>query len=578
LTTNCAFILTNRSRNSFNPDCLSRKRAVARLLIGGSDLIKEECRDARGVNFIEAFLQDLRYAFRMLRKFHGFALATIILLALGMGGVATLFGPLYSLVLSPLPFPHSDRLVRLGGHAQVFSVYTSDFTNRRSLDPVFSAISAFASSQSTISSASPAEELNVAAVTPEFFATFGVPPQLGNDGSRLADSNPGTPVAIVSDHIWHTRLQQAPDLATCSIVLDGQRFTVAGVMPPGFDFPPGTEIWEPRGMALKSSASITLVGRMRAELSMRQAVVRLKTIVSTSSKNGMLYPGGPLLESLHTFVMGDRRPLLWMMWAVSMLFLLLACAGAASLLLARGVRRRPEMAVRLVLGAGRKRLLRQMLTEVLILAMAGGLLGLGFSAVGSRWLQLILPAAQGTTSSTPLFLAIIALLAALAVTVTILCGLAPAFHVTSGDLYTFLKTGNSGIPAAAPRRRIATSHELLAGLQLVLAMALLISTGLLLRSMSARLNLPLGFQPKDVAVIEVKVPRLPATIEAGQNYYLKHNLDPDRVLVGQDAVAAQRALSPWTDAERTRNKLFYNAAVYGLAGLPGADSQAGTVA
>jgi hypothetical protein len=212
---------------------------------------------------------------------------------------------------------------------------------------------------------------------------------------------------------------------------------------------------------------------------------------------------------------------------------------------------------------------------VLILAAAGGLLGLALSAAGNKWLQLIWPAAQRTTSNAPPFIAIIALLAALAVTATILCGLAPAFHITGGELYTFLKTGKSAI-SSPRRRRGATSHELLAGFQLVLAMALLISTGLLLRSMNNRLNLPLGFQYQNIAVIETGAPPpLPALIEARQNYYSKHNpSDPNRDYVGKDAIAIANALKPWTDAERTRNKLFYNAAIKALAGLPGAVSVA----
>ncbi len=286
------------------------------------------------------------------------------------------------------------------------------------------------------------------------------------------------------------------------------------------------------------------------------------------TSEGKPAPRGPVLESLQNALLGDRRPLLWILCAVSALFLALACAGAANLLLARGVRRRPEMVVRLVLGAGRGRLIRELLTETLLLAAAGGLLGLALSALASGWLRLLLPDVALGSPSFPLATA--ALVLTLALAVTILCGVAPAFHATGADLNSSLNAGNSGLSTSAPRRRIFTAHELFAGGQLVLAMVLLISTGLLLRSIVARLRFPLGFQPQDVAVIQI--PKLTGDIAAAKNYEQQHGRTNWRSR--SSAEAQRQSLGPVDEAAAARHELFHVEATHRLAELPGVVSVA----
>jgi putative ABC transport system permease protein len=503
---------------------------------------------------------DLRLAGRGSRRAPGSALAMIVLLALGIGGVAALFGPLYSLVLMPLPFPHSGRLVRIGGDAQKVDPYTNAFMNQRSLDSIFSTVMAYKTFQPTLTSGGPPAPIDGALVSPEFFATLGVQPRLGSGFSKSVTNAYGV---VVSDQLWRTRLQRKRDLSVCSIVLDGNRSAVVGVMPPDFDFPSGVQVWEqaPPGTL---AAQPVLVGRLRPGLSVGQAQAGLKTVAS----EGKSASGGPVLESLQNALLGDRRPLLWILCAVSVLFLALACAGVANLLLARGVRRRREMVVRLVLGAGRGRLIRQLLTETMLLAAAGGLLGLAFSALASRWLRLLLPEVERGSVSFPFATA--ALVLALALAVTILCGVAPAFHATGADLNSSLKAVNSGLSVSTPRRRIFTAHELFAGGQLILAMVLLISTGLLLRSMVARLRIPLGFQPQDVAV--VKIPTLPADSAATKNYEQQHGRPNWRSK--SDMEAMQQALGPADDAAAARHELFYADATHRLAELPGVVSLA----
>ncbi len=188
----------------------------------------------------------------------------IALLALGIGGVAVLFGPLYSLVLTPLPFPHSERLVRIGGDAQMVDPYTNAFLNQRSLDSVFSTVMAYKTSQPTLTSGGAPATIDGALVSPEFFATLGVPPRLGSGFSGSAINAHGV---VVSDKLWRTRLQGKDDLSVCSIVLDGDRYGVVGVMPPDFDFPSGVQVWEQARPGALASEPV-LVGRLRPGLSL----------------------------------------------------------------------------------------------------------------------------------------------------------------------------------------------------------------------------------------------------------------------------------------------------------------------
>jgi hypothetical protein len=503
---------------------------------------------------VEECWLDVRLAGRGMRRAPGAALATIALLGLGIGGVVALFGPLYSLVLTPLPFPESGRLVRIVSDAPMVDPYTNAFVDQRALESVFSNVTAFKTSQTTVTGGGPAMTAETALVSPQFFATLGVSPRLG---SGLTGRSTTARVVVVSDALWRTRLQGASDPGGCSLVLDGERVRVAGVMPPEFDFPTGIQIWKDAEPGTLASQPV-LVGRLRSVISLKQAQAGLQT--ATSRRSGAA--GGPVLEPLQRAVLGDRRPLLWILCAVSVLFLALACAGVANLLLARGVRRRPEMVMRRVLGAGRGRLVRELLTETLLLAAAGGLAGCVLAAAASEWLRRLLP--EAAQPSATIAWANGALVAALALAVTVLCGLAPAFHATGADLHSSIKAGAGG----RSRRRLFTPHEVFAGGQLVLTMVLLIATGLLLRSMAARLHMPLGFQPQDVVI--VRIPSLTGDTEAAKRYEQQHGR-PRRASASSVAEYMQ-VMEPRDEAAAAQHEGFHAEVMHRLAGLPGVES------
>ncbi len=509
---------------------------------------------------------DLRCGWRALRRAPGAALTTIVLLALGIGGVAALFSPLYSLVLAPLPFPHSEQLVRIGGEIPLFNSYFSTFEERGRLTPIFFGVMAHVPVLSfpvQLSSAGPRKVVKVHAVTEEFCETLGVTPQLGRS---FAQEKSKTAVVLLSNHLWRAELGSALDVIGRSIPIGDRPYVVVGVMPKGFDFPGKTDVWMLMGPGAFDRNKIEFVGRLRPGLSLSQGARQLKAIeYKRKMAGGLMGKDGPVLQSLQTALRGERRPLLWILLAVSILFLLLACAGATNLLLAQGVRRRPEMVVRLALGAGRWRLVRQLLVETLLLAVAGGLLGIWLSTIAGRWLQMQLPDMQGSQVFVP---ATLALAGGLALAVTILCGLAPALHATGADLNACLRAGASGITASTFKRRFFSSHEFLAGVQLTLALVLLISAGLLLRSLVAKLNAPLGFESRDVAKIEVVLPQLPGMTTAYLNFMRERNLDPHQQISGKAVEDMDRTLGPARKKETTRNLLFQREAQRRLAELP----------
>lgn len=517
--------------------------------------LRELAHDAWGWAWLDHLMQDMRWAVRGIKRAPGSAAAMIVLLALGMGGVTALFGPLYSLVLRPLPFPHSDRLVRINDGQLLLN-------HQLALYSIFSDVTDYQPDQSTLSSGGPAVNVGIAKVTPEFFPTLGVQPRLGHgfpidakiDEGLFGENSPGV---IVSDQVWRTRLQGQSNLSKCSITLSQNRYTVLGVMPPEFDFPAETQVWMVGNPA--GNRDSFMVARLRPGMSMGHAEAGVKRLAPAGTV--------PTLESLHNVLLGDRRPLLWILSAVSALFLALACAGVTNLMLARGIRRRPEMVVRAVLGAGRARLIRQLLTETLLLTAAGGLLGMAISAVAGRGLRLLLPELlEGSATFTP---ATIALVVVLTLAVTLLCGVAPAFHATGADLNSSLKAGNSGL-STGNRRRGFTSHELFAGGQLILAMILLVSTGLLLRSMVARLNFPLGFEPQNVAVIRVNLPPPAESQALLKSYMQQYPLYPR----SKNKEVQLKFLKPMEDIEVARNDLYYRGAIKQLSGIPGVISVA----
>jgi ABC-type lipoprotein release transport system permease subunit len=495
----------------------------------------------------------------------GTALAIIALVALGIGGMAALFSPLYSLVLSPLPLPQPDRLVRIGGNIPLFNVYTNAFDERGPVASLFTNLSAYApvtdaGAEGQFSAASRPKPVSVLAVTPEFFEMLGVLPRMG---ASFAKEPINSPAVVVSDRLWRAEFARAENVLGTVMQLGRKPRTVVGVMPEGFDFPGGVDAWVLIGSTSYVLTGLQTVGRLRADLSLEQAAADLNAIGYRPAfgPSGQFGGSGPLLQTLQAFLRGDKRDTLWMLWAVSALFLVLACVGAGNLLLAQGVRRRPEVVVHLALGSGRWRLVRQLLMETLLLVVSGALVGVWLSSIAGQWLQTQIPDLQGA----PLFVpATLALIAALALAVTLACGLAPALHATRVELNAALSSRGAHAGTLSPRNHHFAPREWMAAVQLVLALALLIGTGLVLRSITAYLNRPLGLEPDGVAVFRVQLPRSPGRAAAMARFREEHGMPP----AGRSSPVLTELLAPHLSAERIRNAQFLRDAYDGLGRLP----------
>ncbi len=494
----------------------ARRTALRRF--GNPALTAERCRDQRRLGWAEDTADVLRRAARSVRQAPGFAFAAVVLLALGIGAATALFGPLYSLVLSPLPFPQANRLVRVGGVPMPYRWASPRL--RQALKPVFSHIAQFDWDPEE-GLRPPGTALRITSVTPGFFRTIGVGPRLGRDfrrGDSLTDG------VIVSDAVWRTRLHAKSDLSGAFLRIGFATLPVAGVMPPSFNFPAGTQVWElqPEGDGFGDSAPV--IARLKPGLPLAAALVRLRTI----AKAQHVQEGPITLQPLHDYLLGDRRPLLWILWAVAVLFLLLACAGVANLFLVRGIRRQPEVALRLALGGGRARLMRQQLAEALLLALAGAALGIGLAVSAGAALRAALPAALGRTAFAPqpALAPSLGLVVALALAAVLACGSWPAWRAACTDAGAFLKLSDSGLGSAPSGLRRLASRGLLVAGQLALALALLINSALLARSVQARLDLHFGFPARQVFSLRAELPASPALVKAQRSYDRLLRADP----------------------------------------------------
>ena len=460
---------------------------------------------------MQIILTDVQHVWRRARHQPGATLAIILLLALGMGGITTVFNPIYSTLFSPLPFPEPDQLVSIGGGIPPFSINTGRFENEEVFDVLFSNTAAYFQQQTKIRIPDTDKQLDVNAlrVTEDFFKTLGVKPLIGYD-SMLDENSAGI---VVSHRFWRNEFSQKTDVAGSHVFVSDESQSVVfrtmpiiGIMPEGFNFPFDTDVWQWRkgGTTYANSYdNISYIGRLRPGIPYGLVEEKLKpfgnrTIVMPM---GIRSSGdAPVPQSLQTYLYGDKRPMLRMLGAAALLFLALVCAGVVNLLIAQGVRRKQEIATRLIYGATRRLLVFQMIRETLPLVVTGGLAGWWFSEIAGAWIWAQMPALRSGAAGVPVK---IAFWAALVMVITFIGGLVPSLYATSINLNTYLKAAGGG------KRRFLSTREFLVGVQLSMALALLIGVGVLIRSMMFNIDIPVGWSSRDVAVVSVVTPRVP---------------------------------------------------------------------
>ncbi len=462
-------------------------------------------------------MEDVRYGLRMLRKARGFTVVVVITLALGIGANTALFSVVNGVLLNPLPYPDPDQLVTLHESKPNFDTGSISYLNFRDWqkeNKTFSAMAISRSNSFALTGYGEAEQLRAELVSSDFFPVLGVKPAIGRTFAPGEDEIGASPIVLISAGLWKRKFASSPGILGKGITLDGKDYTVVGVIPASFSLTLGTfspsEVYVPIGQwgnpALQTrSAGLGIhgVGRLRPGVSIEQAqadmdrVSRDLTAAYPDSNRGV----GAKLIPLKAGMIGRIRPTLLVLLAAVGFVLLIACVNVANLLLARSTTRLREFAVRAALGATQGRVVRQLLTESLLLAIAGGGLGLLFAVWGTGAALGSLPAALprateiGIDGHVLLFTGLISVVAGL------VFGLVPALRTSRQDLHSTLKEGARSVSGARHR-----AQNTFVVVEMALALVLLAGAGLTIRSLVLLWHVNPGFDPHNVLTFSVSLP------------------------------------------------------------------------
>jgi putative ABC transport system permease protein len=517
---------------------------------------KIPCGD-RTMRLMNSFWQDLRYGTRMLIKKPGFTLVAVITLALGIGANTAIFSVVNAVLLRPLPYRDPDRIVALWSARPERAttnrpVSTPDFEDWRTQNSVFETMAAFPAVDTTgvtLTGHGEAEQLPTAYVTEDFFTMLGVQAALGRALAPDEHEAGRNQVVVVSHGLWQRRFGADPGIAGKSLTLDGRSFTVTGVMPPGLQLPAAdTEVWvslsligPERVPRVRGNAWLAVMARLKPGVSHEQARTNLATIAQGLEEK---YPDSNrglndvTVTPLHKQLVGDVQPALLAIFAAVGFVLLIACANLANLQLARFEQRQKEMAIRASLGAGRARLLRQLLTESVLLALVGGSLGLLLAVWGKDLLISFAPANIPRLEESWLDLRALGFTLLVSIATGLIFGLAPAARLTRVELAEALKEG--GRSAAGSGRKGVRDALVVA--EIALAVVLVIGAGLVARSLYRLLQIDPGFQPEHVLTLQVNVPTYREPQRAQYTAFLQQALEQVEQTPGVIAVGMVRPL------------------------------------
>ena len=486
---------------------MSRSDALfaARRELGPVALRKEECRDARGLALIDSVRQDLSYALRALRKTPGFTAVAILSLAIAIGANTTIFTLVNSILLTPLPYPGADRIVVFHEHklnsAEPLHVHPVNFVEWRTHARSFEALALAQTPPLNVMGRDGAELVSRMIATPELFRVFGVRPVLGREFSNDESLPKGGDVVILGYGFWQRWFGGDPAVLGRQLPTRDGSLTIIGVAPPGFRvgtaepeaFTP-LEI-DPANPASTGSRSFECYGRLARGVSLAAAQAEMTTLESRLRKQYQFDEEmGVFVSDLHGFLVREARPALRLLMAVVAVVLAIACVNLAGLLMARGIARRSEFAVRVALGAGRGRLVRQLVIESLALSFAGGIAGVAAAYWATQTLAAHSAGAFADTSAVPIHLdARVLLFTVVVTTATALAfGLLPAWQASHIDPQSVLREQTRRASAGRKQFRI---RELLVLSEVALAVVLFVGAGLLLRSLSSLVRVKLGYQP-----------------------------------------------------------------------------------
>ncbi|HLW51884.1 MAG TPA: ABC transporter permease [Candidatus Angelobacter sp.] len=496
----------------------SRDEAMrqARLEFGGVEAVKEECRESRRVHFLETLLQDLRYALRTMRRSKGFTAVAVLTLALGIGANTAIFSVVNGVLINPLPFPHPDELVALHESKLNFergSISYPNFLDWQRENHSFSAMAVFRNFGFNLTGAGDAEQVRGLFVSSDFFDVLGITPALGRTLERGEDAIGGAPLVMIHHGLWQRKFGGSADILGKTMTLDGREYTIIGVIPPvaGLDRGFGVnDVYLPFGqwnnpLLPKRTVGLGIhgVGRLKPGVNVSQARADMEQITRGLAT---AYPDedkgiGATLVPLRQQILGPVQQFLIVLLAAVGFVLLIACVNVANLLLARSSARTSEFAIRVALGASQSRLVRQLLTESVLLAAAGGALGLGLAAWGEAALVRTLPDTLPRATEIRLDAHVLVFTMLISLLSGILFGLAPAMKISKSNVLARMRFG--GLRTGRARNR---AQNALVVAEIAMAVILLASAGLMIRTLGHLWTIDPGFDTHHVLTFGLSLP------------------------------------------------------------------------
>jgi putative ABC transport system permease protein len=505
---------------------MSREEAIrqARFKFGGEEKVREECREARGVQSVEMLLQDLHYGARMLLKYPSFTLVAVLTLALGMGATSAIFSVVDAALLHPLPFRDPSRLVVVWENSLTQNhphnvAAPANFMDWENQNTVFEGMTAMADTHANLTGSGDPQQIVVGNVTPGFLSVVGVSPFLGSgfnhDNWKRGNDN----VVLLDYGFWKERLGGDPSIVGKAIELNGKAEIVVGVAPKDFTLfiRDGTltgskpQIWSPWAVSndwgdRKQGVGryLTVLARMKPGVTLAQAQEQMSTIASRLQQEYPLTNAhwGATVVPIREQLSGDLRPALLTLFCAVAFVLLIACANVSSLLLARAAKREREIALRAAVGASRWRIARQLLTESVLLAAIGGVLGLLLAFWGSRALLASGPKDLLDSRYVTLNVRVLAFTAGITMLSSIIFGFLPSFLSARSQIAESLKDEARSTPTV----HSTLLRSLLVVAQMSLALILLVGSGLLIRSFLRLINVDPGFDPRHLLTFQVGLP------------------------------------------------------------------------
>jgi putative ABC transport system permease protein len=496
---------------------MSRKEALreVRLERGNLEVSKEFVRSGGWESFVETCWQDLLYAARTLRKSPSFTLVAVLTLALGIGANTAIFSVVYGVLLQPLPYQDAASLILLNEttpRVGTLSVSYPNFLDWRMQSSQFSQMAAVSDVGFNLAGVNEPEAISGQAVSPNFLSLLGVKPFLGRDFDPSEEKAGASPVLLLSYSLWQSHFGADPGALGRTIMLDGRGYVIVGVLPPNFRWPGKTDVLEPIGVWAGQNSEdaaqrgargdLVVLGRLAPVATFAQVRSEMEGIASRLAKE---YPGandqfGVELKPIRDAFVSEMRPAILALFGAVIFVLLIACANVANLLLVRGSGRTREIALRLALGATRKRIVRQMLMESFLLALLGGGIGLFLAFAGIRGITDMIGPDRLSGATVEIKGVVLLFAAGIVAMATFVFGLVPALRSTKTNVLASLKEGSAGAGSGASQNRL---RAIFVVAELALSLILLTGAGLMMKSLHLLLSVSPGFQPDRVLRMEM---------------------------------------------------------------------------